>query len=648
MVRLRIATTAAILLTIFAVLMGRAVQLTVIEGKGLRQLAERQHRRRLTLPPRRGAIVDRFGEPLALTRESVAVYVRPRKLDAGPEALSMVARLLGIPGHVVAARASAASRFVWLDRQVELDRWAAIDELGIPGIGGEPTQQRIYPHGSLAGHVLGFIGIDGQGLEGIERRFDAELRGEVDALDVERDARGRRLVVDGSEWPLPRVGSQVELTIDSELQRVAESELERSVKEFGADAGTALVMDVDTGEILAMATVPRFDPNSFAQASARQWRNRNVTDSYEPGSTFKAILAAAALEAGAVHPGDMISCENGRYRIGRRVIHDHHPEGVIPFVQVIERSSNIGAAKVARALGRERFGEAIERFGFGTPTGVDLPGEVAGLLRPARRWGEIHLATIAFGQGSAVTPLQLVRAFAALANGGFVMRPYVVRRIVDENGHEAYTGRPQALRRVVSEKTARLMTEILRGVVERGTGQAARVEGLGLAGKTGTAQKVEARTGRYSPSARVASFVAYGPTDRPRLAALVVIDTPRKGSRYGGVVAAPAVRRILEFGLDQRGIRPWTPPVPVLESDTDPELVPAAAAVAEDVFAEAVEPGRVPRLIGLSMRDALVEAHRSGFTARLSGSGYVVSQEPPPGADSMASEIALALGPEVR
>jgi cell division protein FtsI (penicillin-binding protein 3) len=647
-VRLRIAVTAGILAIVFAVLTGRAVQLTVIDGGDLRQLALRQHTSREKVPPRRGAIVDRSGEPLALTRESVAVYVRPRKLEAGPETLAMVARLLDVPAHVVAARAGADSPFVWLDRQVPLDRWAAVADLAIPGIDGEATRQRVYPYGFLASQVVGFVGIDGQGLEGIERSFDVDLRGEVDALDVEHDARGRRLVVDGLERPLPRVGAQVELTIDASLQRAAETELQEAVKQFGADAGTAVVMDPHTGEILAMANVPRFDPNSFARATAEQWRNRAVTDSYEPGSTFKAVVAAAALDAGVVRPEDTIWCENGAYPIGGRVIHDHHPEGRIPFSEVIARSSNIGAAKVAQLLGRERFGAAIQHFGFGAPTGIDLPGEVAGLVRPTHLWGAIHLATTAFGQGIAVTPLQLLRAYAALANGGFLMRPYVVRRVVDENGNEKYTGQPQVVARVVSAKTAAVVTSLLQGVIDHGTGQAAKIQGISLAGKTGTAQKVE--SGRYSPTARIGSFVAYGPAEDPRLVAIVVIDTPRR-AKYGGVVAAPAVRKILQFGLDQRGVRPWSPPVPVTEEEPDLEPEPvilqtAAASAPEETFGATLTHGQVPRLLGLSMRDALVEAHRAGFAVRLSGSGYVVDQQPPPGAEPPAGEILLALGPE--
>jgi cell division protein FtsI (penicillin-binding protein 3) len=367
-----------------------------------------------------------------------------------------------------------------------------------------------------------------------------------------------------------------------------------------------------------------------------------VTDSYEPGSTFKAILAAAALEAGVIRPEKEVFCERGRYRIGRRVIHDHHPEATLTFTEVIEKSSNIGCAKVANMLGRERFAEAIQRFGFGAPTGIDLPGEVAGLVRPLPRWGDIHVATIAFGQGIAVTPLQLVRAFAALANGGFIMRPYVVRRIVTENGKEKKKGRPQVEGRAVSGQTAALVTDILRGVVDRGTGRTARIEGVSLAGKTGTAQKVDPQTGAYCKRARMSSFVAFGPTRDPRLVTLVVVDSPRTAT-YGSVVAAPAVRRIMEFGLEQRGVRPWVAPVPV--GDPGPALLHRVAAAVP--LEPLIAPGGVPRFLGLSMRDAVVEARRAGFTLNISGSGYVVAQEPPPGADPIASEVVLEFGPQV-
>lgn len=639
-VRLRIATTAGILAMVFAALFGRAVQLTVFDGAELRRLADREHRQRVPMPAKRGPIVDRMGEPLALTRESAAVYLRPRELNAGPEALTAVARLLGLPPRVVQAKAASSAPFVWLSRQVSLDRWATVADLGLSGIGSESARVRVYPQGSLAGHVLGFAGIDGQGLEGIERVLDHDLRGEVEALDVERDARGRRMVMMDGRWrPLPRVGATVELTIDSALQHVAEAELERAVAQFQAEAASAVVLDAFTGEVLAMANVPAFDPNNYASASAEQWRNRVITDFYEPGSTFKAITAAAALDADAVKPEDLVYCENGRYAVGRRVVHDAHPKGTLSFADVIAHSSNIGTAKVAERLGRERFAATIEKFGFGAPTGIDLRGEVGGLVRPADHWGRIHLVTTAFGQGISVTPLQLARAFGAIANGGLVMRPYVVRRVVDEEGRVLRVGTPTVQARAMSPETAAVLTTILRGVVERGTGKQAQMDGFAVAGKTGTAQKVE--HGRYSARKRMSSFVGFVPADRPELVILVLLDSPRKAT-YGGTVAAPAFRQIAEFGLSRRGVRPYAAPVP----DPVPVPAPARHRVQAAAYHPPPEPlpGGVPSFLGLSMRDALVQARQAGLSARIDGSGYVTAQDPAVGAAPVGTTLSLHFG----
>lgn len=644
-VRLRIAASAFLLAGVFALLAARAAQLTLIEGPRLRSLADRQHHQQVKLPPQRGEIVDRFGETLALTRESVDVYVRPAQLAAGTETLAAVARTLGLLPAVVEAKATSKAPFVWLDRQVPIDRWTTLAELGVEGIGGEPARLRHYPRGSLAGQVLGFVGIDGQGLEGVERQLDSVLRGEVDALDVERDARGRKMAVEGKWRPLPRVGARAELTIDAALQHFVEGELDRTLAEFRADSASAIVLEPSTGEVLAMANVPHFDPNQFASASPERWRNRIVTDSFEPGSTFKAILAAAALEAGVVRPQEPIYCERGSYAVGRRIVHDHHAYDVLSFTEVIERSSNIGCAKIAERLGKQRFAEAVARFGFGRPTGIDLPGEVAGLVRPVERWGRIHLVTTGFGQGVAVTPLQLARAFAAIANGGMLMRPYVVRRIVGEGGQVYRVGRPHAEGRVISVATARAVGRMLLGVLESGTGTLAKVDGYEVAGKTGTAQKVEPGTGRYSKDAYISSFVGHAPADDPRLVILVMVDHPRK-ARYGGVVAAPAFRRIAEYGLQRLGVEPRMPPREANPSVGGPQQIafrPSSLDVLRTIQpAEEIE--GVPSFLGLSMREALVKAQRLGLDVKLDGSGYVVEQQPPPGTPSDGIQIALKFG----
>jgi cell division protein FtsI (penicillin-binding protein 3) len=595
----------------------------------------------MSIAARRGAIVDRFGEPLALTRESADVYVRPRELDDGGR-LETVARVLDLPADEVADRARRSAPFVWLKRQVTLDRWSALERLGIRGIGSEPTRQRVYPLGPVGGQVLGFTGIDGPGLEGVERLLDTELRGEVDALDVERDARGRRYVVDGWRRPLPRVGAQVELTLDAGLQRVAEAELERAITEFGARGGSVVVLVPSTGEVLALANVPRFDPNSFAAAPGELRRNRTITDAYEPGSTFKAILAAAAIENGVVEPSDPIFCENGRDRVGGRVIRDSHPYGTLSFADVIAQSSNICSAKIAERLGVARFAAIIERFGFGQPTGVDLPGEAAGLVRAPESWRRINLATIAFGQGIAVTPLQLARAFAAIANGGRLMRPYIVRRAVTERGSVRRLGAPHVDAEVISPATAATLRSLLLRVTESGTGKLARVEGFAVAGKTGTAQKVDPVTGRYHPRERIASFAGFAPAENPEIAVLVLVDSPRKAT-YGGIVAAPVFRRVVEYGLARRGVRP--PPASPTEkrhrTENPSELVSVSPAPQEEEENEA----GVPSYLGLGMREALVRARAAGFAVRLEGSGYVIGQEPEPGAERDGSgELRLRFG----
>lgn len=635
--RFRILTTAVVLVCVLVGLSLRAMQLTVLEGGALQRRATRQHQQEVQLPPERGPILDRNGEMLALTRESASVYVRPAQLAADPGALTHVAHLLDLPSDVVMLKAMSREPFVYLNRRVSLDRWSAVEELKVPGIGSEPSRMRYYPYGVLAGQVLGFTGIDGQGLEGVERQLDAVLRGEVDALDVERDARGRRMAVDGRWRPLSRVGAQIELTLDAALQYMAERELANAVQEFEADAGVAVVMAPDTGEILAMANVPLLDPNAPSRTVVGARKNRVITDFYEPGSTFKTFLAAAALEHGVIRPDDKVFCENGSYAVGKRTIHDSHPHGVLTFAQVVQQSSNIGCAKVAERLGTERYAAVIAQFGFGQPTKVELPGESAGRVRPASRWGRIHLITTAFGQGIAVTPLQLTRAFAAIANGGLLLRPHIIRRVSDENGEIQYAAEPHVERRVMSEPTAHTLTDILVGVTEVGTGKAARMEGFAVAGKTGTAQKVEAG-GHYSKRGRMSSFIGYVPAERPRLVVLVTLDSPRKAT-YGGVVAAPTFRRIAEYGLERLGVRAAAP-LPKAPPRMQPPAELLQVVVADD---EPVVVG-VPSFLGLSMRDALVQAQQLGLEVRVEGSGYVVGQDPQPGTAQQADHLALKFG----
>lgn len=642
--RQRIAAVAVLFAVLFSALALRVVQLTTVQADGLKRRADRQHHSSVQATATRGSIVDRFGEALALSRDSASVYLRPREFVGQPGAVNDVARLLGVPRDVVLQRASASAPFVWLRRQVPIEDWNRLEDLKLRGIGSEPTRQRVYPHGMLASHVLGFTNIDGQGLEGIERAFDAELRGGVQALVVGHDAWGRQFELGDGWGSLPRAGAHVELTIDVALQRVAEEELERAVRQFQARAGSLVALDPNTGEVLAMANVPRFDPNDTRGVGADRVRNRAVTDVYEPGSTFKAFLAAAAIEEQVVRPDERINCEGGRYAVGNRTIRDAHPHGVLTFADVIAQSSNIGCAKIAERLGNERFGKVVKGFGFGSPTGVDLPGETAGLLRPVEKWGRIHLVTTAFGQGIAVTPLQMARGFAAIANGGDLLRPYVVKRITEEDGTLRYAATPHLERRVMSKRTARTVTDMLVGVTEHGTGKQALIEGFRVAGKTGTAQKVDPATGRYHPRDRMSSFIGFVPAEAPALVILVVVDSPRTAT-YGGVVAAPVFRAVAEYGLARRGILPTVEPAPVPAPPAGLRRAAAQAlepeAEVDDSFAEIAAPGGVPSFLGLPMRDALVRAQTDGWTVRIEGSGYVARQSPLPGA--VAADRTLTL-----
>ncbi|HSP95657.1 MAG TPA: penicillin-binding transpeptidase domain-containing protein [Candidatus Dormibacteraeota bacterium] len=639
--RQRIAAVAVLFAVLFSALALRVVQLTTVQSDGLKQRADRQHHSSVQTTATRGSIVDRFGEPLALSRDSASVYLRPREFQ--PDAVNTVARLLDMPRDVVLQRATAAAPFVWLRRQVPMEQWNKVEDLKLRGIGSEPTRQRVYPHGPLAAHVLGFTNVDGQGLEGIERAFDAELRGGVQALVVGHDAWGRQFEMGDGWGSLPRAGAHVELTIDVALQRVAEEELERAVHQFQARAGSLVALDPNTGEVLAMANVPRFDPNHIKGVGPETYRNRAVTDVYEPGSTFKAFLASAALEEQVVRPEDRINCENGHYTVGNRTIRDSHPHGVLTFADVIAESSNIGCAKVAERLGVERFGKIVRAFGFGLPTGVDLPGESGGLLRPVEKWGRIHLVTTAFGQGIAVTPLQMARGFAAIANGGDLLRPYIVKRITDDSGTVRYAATPHLERRVMSKRTARAVTELLVGVTEHGTGKQARIDGFQVAGKTGTAQKVDPGTGRYSARDRMSSFIGFVPAENPALVILAVLDSPRSAT-YGGVVAAPVFKAVAEYGLARRGILPSVEP-PVEPAPAPPALRRAAVvepeAEVEEVADEIATPGGVPSFLGLPMRAALVRAQANGWAVRVEGSGYVSKQTPLPGA--VAADRTLTL-----
>ncbi|OGQ73937.1 MAG: hypothetical protein A3G40_05170 [Deltaproteobacteria bacterium RIFCSPLOWO2_12_FULL_57_22] len=626
-VRGRLALSALFFLFLFLAVGLRAFQLQILQGEGLRRLGERQHLKEWIVQPKRGTIFDRAGEPLALSVETQSVYVRPSRLEEPAALARSLARILSLEARELEQRLKTEKPFIWVKRQITPKEAEGIKALDVEGVGMYQEPKRYYPQGQLAGQVLGFVGRDSQGLEGLELRYEDYLRGESASSIVERDALGRRVLVQGVQEIQIPPGADLYLTLDTSIQHLAEKELETAVEKYRAKGGIAVVVEPFSGEVLALSHFPFFNPNSFLRQSSDTLRNRAVTDSFEPGSTFKAILAAAALEERVIGKEDLIFCEFGKYAYAGKVIHDTKEHGWLPFYKVLQYSSNIGAVKVAERLNKERLYRYIQRFGFGQPTGIDMPGEVPGRVRPVDTWAPIDLATHSFGQGIATTPLQLAMAYAAIANGGFLMRPYVVRRVVGSDGKVLLSNQPHVVRRVVSEEAARLLASMLKGVVsEGGTGVMAGVDGFEVAGKTGTAQKPDLLHGGYAAKKRVASFIGFVPAHDPRLVLLVLVDEPEVNV-YGGVVAAPVFRHIASGALRHLGVVPETSEL--LLPAAKGELVRLEPKNGDKLKMATSE--QVPDFVGLSMRAAIEKARAMKLEVELSGNGYVVRQSPSPG-----------------
>jgi len=543
----------------FLVALGRLFHLQVLHAEELAQLAGRQHQKILTVEGGRGAITDRNGKILAITMEVPSVFGAP-KYVSNPRATAVrLSRVLKGDVRQLEAKLKSERDFVWLQRRLAPERAEALQGLSLGGIGVIPEGRRFYPKGVMLSHVLGFGDIDNQGLEGLERRYDAVLRGERGRLVVERDAFGGAVFPKGLNYVAPSPGKDLVLTIDEVVQYIAEQELAEAVARTRAASGVVIVVEPKTGALLAMAVRPTFNPNE-PKGDPNLWRNRAVSDAYEPGSTFKLVAAAAALEERLVSPDEFIDGENGQYVVENTVVHDHHKNGWMTFAQVLQKSSNIGMVKVAQRLAPEKLAWYINAFGFGQKTDVDLTGEQRGLTKDLHDWSRRTQASIAMGQEIGVTPLQLVMAVSAIANGGWLMRPYVVSEVRSSTGETLARVEPVVRRHPISAQTAKALTEIMRGaVLPGGTGTLGAVPGYDVAGKTGTAQKIDPLTGGYSATRMVSSFVGFLPADDPKLAILVVVDEPQT-EHWGGTVAAPVFQRIAAQAVRHLGIVPKTEP----------------------------------------------------------------------------------------
>lgn len=529
----------------FVLVIIRLADLMLVNHGRLSVKANYQHLGEKDVKASRGIICDRRGRELAVNLDVESAYCNPLKISSPKETALALAGATGKDYNTLLRRVSSKKSFVWIQRKLDPDAVSEVKGLGLKGLWFVPEVKRFYPKGTLASHVIGFVGIDNQPLEGIELKYDWSLKGRREKVSIQKDAGGRTLS-EGMDFE--QTGNSVVLTIDEALQYIVENGLEKAVRIWNAPSASAIMMNPFTGEILAMANRPTYDLNNPSKYGASERRNRAVTDTYEPGSTFKLVTAAGALEEKVVNTDTEFDCSDGWIKVGGRVVHDTHKNGVLTFKEVIKTSSNVGSVMVAMKLGNDKLYEYARRFGFGEKAGIDLPGEARGRINPPEKWSDTTLSAVAIGYEVAVTPLQVLRAYSAIANGGFLVRPHVLSKIISPEGHLIYRTRPENIR-VISTNTADTLRDILMSVTgDDGTASGASLEGNHVAGKTGTAKLIDPKTGRYSAKKYTSSFVGFVPADKPRIALIVVVYEP-EGQYYGGLVAAPVFREIAEQTL---------------------------------------------------------------------------------------------------
>lgn len=530
---------------VWIVIVGRLFMLQIIHGSQFQEKAKIQSQRVVEWDAPRGEILDRHFNRLGVDLAYCAFGTNINLIEDRKKIAEVFAKYTSQTKWEILRKLKSKSPFVWLDRKVDLAVGEQITKENLKGVTRQIQYRRRYPYGTIAGQIIGFTDIDNTGLSGLELQYDEILSGKPGKMISKMDARGRYIPDPSHIIDEPREGNSLVLTIDLIFQSILEEELRDAVKKSRAQGGMGILMNPRTGEILAMASIPNFNPNEASKYNAMERKNRTITDVFEPGSTFKIVTAATALEEKLFTPDDKLFCENGRYRVHNHILKDVHAYGTLSFREVIEKSSNIGTVKIAKALGRRNLYKYARDFGFGTETGLRCIGEVEGTLRPTREWSGLSLYSIAIGQEVAVTGLQLINAYAAIANGGVLMRPRLIYAEIDNEGRIVSQSSPQAIRRVVSRETAETLKSFFEGVVNSGTGRQTKVEGMRIAGKTGTAQRAMTGARGYEESRYTASFVAFCPVDDPELVGLIVIEDPR-GAYYGGVVAAPVIKNIFK------------------------------------------------------------------------------------------------------
>ena len=648
-VRRRLVVSAAVLVALLAGIGYRAYSMQVVHAGHYRELANRQHLLTVEIPAPRGPIYDRHGVELAVTANARSVWANPREITDPGGTADALAELLALSPLRLEEQLTADRYFVWVKRHIEVDEIAALERLDLDGVGLTPEPRRYYPGQRLAGPVLGFSDIDGRGLDGVELSMDDLLRGDRGEVSGIRGADGKLVLPRDRDRAVP--GHALILTLDRAIQFIAERALEQAIAEHAASAGVALVLEIGTGDVLAMANYPSYDPNRpdpVPEAGEVAPRNRAITDAYEIGSIMKLFSVAAALEAGVVTPETEFDVGGGRMRLAGRTIRDSFHDDTLTVAGIIKRSSNVGAIQVAQRLGAEGLHDALIRYRFGQRTGIELRGERAGLIRPAKRWGITDLAVISYGYGLTVTPLQALAGVAAIGNGGIYAPPRLIREVRDAAGRAVYR-REVMPRRIMSAEVAGQMLAMMGTVFDRGrdggTARSVDLDGFTAAGKTGTARKIDPEKGTYG-KLYLSSMAGVAPLGAPRIAVLVAVDEPTSGHYYGSTVAGGAFSRIVSETLRYLGV---APDKPASEEPTEAEPQPPVAGEAADSEAPPPprEPGpgeiEVPDFSGLGIAAALRAARRAVIEVEIRGSGRVVSQSIAPGPAPAAAVCRLTL-----
>ncbi len=657
-IRVRMGVLCGIMGVSLGVIVSSAYRVQVEDGAAWRELAEKQRQRRMHVEPKRGSIHDRNGQPLAVSVEVPSIVADVAEIlhgveGPGPQTVVLkdvairLGAVLSMDSNEIYEKLATRRRFIWLKRRASGDEASAIRDLADPkkqirpihGVTIEGEGHRYYPGRDLLGAVMGFVSPDGQGKDGIELALDEELRGRVEEVHGLRDRGGHLLFEGGQIDEQALAGHDITLTIDSAIQHLVQQELDAAMRTYETKGGAAIVIDPQTGELLALASTPGYNPNDYSDSDPENRRDRAVTDRFEPGSVMKVFTMSAALAQGTIKPTETINCEHGLYQVGNVTIHDTHINDYLTPTQILAKSSNIGALKIGLRLGEPGLYAALRRFGFGEPTGLPLPGEAAGVLRPkGRPWFDVETANASFGQGVSVTTVQLAVAMSAIANGGRLLEPLIVKRVTTSTGEVVREGTMHVRREAVPAYVTKLMAEMLTAVTEDGgTGVEAAVPGFKVAGKTATAQKVDPATGKYSADRYTASFVGFVPAERPRLVIAIVLDEPMIG-HYGGDLAGPVFRRVAESSLRYLGVTPNDSNKTLTVSrDNDPAdkvlaaYRPQVVAVNAGPTVDAIDGIPVPDTAGMGARDAVRAMLGAGLVPQIEGSGRAVRQAPAAG-----------------